>query len=64
LEPHIIWRSEFRNALVGAIWQRSLTVEAAIEIAGVVEAMLAGSEFSIVSSVILRLVFRLKLLCL
>jgi predicted nucleic acid-binding protein len=34
----------------------SLTLEAAIEIAGVAEAMLAESEFSIASSVILRLV--------
>jgi predicted nucleic acid-binding protein len=52
----IIWRSEFRNVLAGAIRQRSLAVEAAIEIAVLAETILAGSEFSLASSAVLRLV--------
>jgi predicted nucleic acid-binding protein len=51
-----LWRSEFRNALAGALRQRSLTVEAAMEIASLAEAMLAGNEFTISTSAVLQLV--------
>ena len=43
----ILWLSEFRNALAGAIRRRSLTVEEAIAVANLAEAMLDGKEFTV-----------------
>jgi predicted nucleic acid-binding protein len=51
----MLWRSEFRNALAGALRQRSLTVESALEIASVAETMLAGNEFVVSSPAVMRL---------
>jgi predicted nucleic acid-binding protein len=52
----LLWRSEFRNALAGAIRRRSISVESAIEIANLAEAALAENEFSISASAVLQLV--------
>jgi predicted nucleic acid-binding protein len=52
----LLWRSEFRNALTGAIRQHSLTTEVAIGIANLAEAMLAQNEFSVAASAVLQLV--------
>lgn len=52
----LLWRSEFRNALAGAMRQHSLTTEGAIEIANLAEAMLAQNEFSVSASAVLKLV--------
>jgi predicted nucleic acid-binding protein len=54
----LLWRSEFRNALAGAMRQHLLTTEGAIEIANLAEAMLAQNEFSISASAVLQLVFQ------
>jgi predicted nucleic acid-binding protein len=52
----MLWRSEFRNALAGALRQHSLTLESALEIASVAEAMLAGNEFVVSTDVVMRLI--------
>ena len=52
----LLWRSEFRNVLAGAMRRRSITVESAIEIANLAEAALAENEFSISASAVLQLV--------
>jgi predicted nucleic acid-binding protein len=54
----ILWRSEFRNALTGSIRRRSLTVEEAIAIANLAEAMLDRKEFTVSTSAVLQLVSR------
>jgi predicted nucleic acid-binding protein len=51
-----LWRSEFRNVLAGALRQRSLTVEAALQIASVAQALLAGNEFPVADRAVLNLV--------
>jgi predicted nucleic acid-binding protein len=52
----VLWRSEFRNALAGAVRLGSLTIDSAIEIAAVAEAMLAGNEFMVSAPAVMRLV--------
>lgn len=52
----MLWRSEFRNALAGALRHRSITMQSALEIASVAEAMLEGNEFIVSSSPVLQLV--------
>ena len=54
----ILWRSEFRNALVGSIRQRSLTVEEASVIANLAGAMLDRNQFTVSTSAVLQLVSR------
>jgi predicted nucleic acid-binding protein len=54
----ILWRSEFRNALTGALRQRLITVEAALEIAALAEAQMLGHEFLVPSAAVLSLVAR------
>ena len=49
----ILWRSEFRNALAGSIRRRSLTVEEAIAIANLAQAMLERKEFTVSTSAVL-----------
>ena len=56
----ILWRSEFRNALAGSIRQRSLTVEEAIAIANLAEAMLDQREFTVSTAAVLQLVSKSK----
>jgi predicted nucleic acid-binding protein len=61
-DPHwiapVLWRSEFRNVLAGAMRQRSITLDSAIEIADLAEAMLAGNEFTVSSDAVMHLVAR------
>jgi len=52
----VLWRSEFRNVLAGALRRRLLTIEAALEITGEAEAQLAGHEFLVSSNAVLGLV--------
>ena len=52
----LLWRSEFRNALAGPLRKGLLTIDAAIEITNLAESLLAGREFAVSSSAILRLV--------
>ena len=52
----MLWRSEFQNALAGAMRQRSLTVESVLEIANLAEAMMAGNEFVVSTEIVMRLV--------
>lgn len=52
----VLWRSEFRNALAGAMRQRSLTVESALEIANLAEAMMAGNELIVSTEIVMRLI--------
>lgn len=52
----VMWRSEFRNALAGAMRQRSLTVESALEIANLAEAMMAGNEFVVSTEIVMGLI--------
>ena len=52
----MLWRSEFRNALAGAIRQRSLTVESALEIANLAEEGMAGNEFVVSTEIVMHLV--------
>lgn len=52
----MLWRSEFRNALAGAMRQRSLTVESALEIANLAEAMMAENEFIVSTEIVMGLV--------
>ena len=61
-DPHWIvptlWRSEFRNALAGSIRRRSLTVEEAIAVANLAEAMLDQKEFTVSTAAVLQLASR------
>jgi predicted nucleic acid-binding protein len=52
----VLWRSEFRNTLAGAMRQRSLTVESALEIANLAEAMMAGNELIVSTEIVMRLI--------
>jgi predicted nucleic acid-binding protein len=52
----VLWRSEFRNVLAGALRHRSITVESALEIASLAEALMTGSEFVVSDRAVLQLV--------
>jgi predicted nucleic acid-binding protein len=54
----LLWRSEFRNTLAGALRKRLLTTENAIQIANLAESILAQNEFTVSTSTVLRLVSR------
>ena len=54
----VLWRSEFRNALAGALRRRLVTIEAAVEIATLAEAQMTGREFLVSSGSVLALVAR------
>ena len=54
----LLWRSEFRNTLAGALRRRLLTTEKAIQIANLAESILAENEFTVSTSAVLRLVSR------
>ena len=59
-DPHwiapILWRSEFRNALAGALRQGSLTLESALRVAHLAEGMMRGNEFTVPTPEVLQLV--------
>lgn len=50
-----LWRSEFRNALVGLIRQGQLTAELALEIADRAETWMQGQEYMVATEPVLRL---------
>ncbi len=54
----LLWRSEFRNTLAGALRRRLLTTEKAIQIANLAESILAENEFTVSTSAVLQLVSR------
>ena len=54
----LLWRSEFRNALVGLVRTRTLPVEDAIEIVDDAERAMAGREYTIASHRVLQLAAR------
>jgi predicted nucleic acid-binding protein len=51
-----LWRSEFRNALAGALRHNSLTLEAALEIAYLAKTIMTGNEFVVSDLAVLQLV--------
>ncbi|HVY07693.1 MAG TPA: type II toxin-antitoxin system VapC family toxin [Burkholderiales bacterium] len=52
----LLWRSEFRNILAGAIRRKALGFEAACQISAEAESLLAGGEHDVGSRSILELV--------
>ena len=52
----LLWRSEFRNALTGALRHKLITSEAAVDILERAEAQFAGREFLVSSRAVMRLV--------
>jgi predicted nucleic acid-binding protein len=59
-DPHwiapVLWRSEFRNVLALAIRHKTLTIDAAQEIARKAETSFERREFAVSSDTVLRLV--------
>lgn len=51
----LLWRSEFRNVLAGAVKSRALSLESAAAIAREAEAQFNGREFSVDSAQVLML---------
>lgn len=51
----VLWRSEFRSVLAGAVRSRRLTLDRAITIAEAAEQQLQGHEFAVDSSEVLAL---------
>ena len=54
----LLWRSEFRNSLVGLVRRRAIELDTAARIASDAERLLAGSEYSVVSASVLQLSLR------
>lgn len=52
----LLWRSEFRNILAGAMRRKVLTFEEATAIQAEAESLLAGSEYEVDSARVLALV--------
>jgi predicted nucleic acid-binding protein len=52
--PHL-WRSEFRNVLLGAVKRKALTLESAAAIARETENQFEGREFAVESAQVLML---------
>lgn len=52
----LLWRSEFRNILAGAIRRRALTFEAACQVLAEAESLVAGNEHEVGSRQVLELV--------
>jgi predicted nucleic acid-binding protein len=48
-----LWRSEFRNVVVGLVRRRTLALEAAQELVALTEAMLRDNEFAVESRPVL-----------
>ncbi|RMH35879.1 MAG: VapC toxin family PIN domain ribonuclease [Nitrospirae bacterium] len=51
----LLWRSEFRNTLVGLLRKKELDYEEAMEILGHAEQWLKDLEFGVVSSAVMQL---------
>jgi predicted nucleic acid-binding protein len=54
----LLWRSEFRSVLTGAVRRRALTLPRATQIAAAAEAQLGGREFAVDSASVLALADR------
>jgi predicted nucleic acid-binding protein len=52
----LLWRSEFRNVLAGAIRRKALSLEEACQISTEAESLLAGNEHEVHSRPVLELV--------
>lgn len=52
----LLWRSEFRNILAGAMCRQTLSFEAAREVQLEAESLLAGAEYEVDSRLVLELV--------
>lgn len=52
----LLWRSEFRNILVGYLRKKTLTFEAARDLQAEAESLLAGNEHEVDSQLVLELV--------
>lgn len=52
----LLWRSEFRNILVGYLRKKTLTSEAARDLQAEAESLLAGNEHEVDSQLVLELV--------
>lgn len=51
----LLWRSEFRNVLIGLVRKRVLPLETAVSIVDEAERWLTGHEYSIISTHVLSL---------
>jgi predicted nucleic acid-binding protein len=51
----VLWRSEFRNALVRLVFDGMLEAEAALRLAASAERRMAGGEHQVTSELVLRL---------
>jgi len=51
----LLWRSEFRSALVGLVHQGSFTVDIARELAHQAESWMSGREYPVSTDTVLRL---------
>jgi predicted nucleic acid-binding protein len=51
----LLWRSEFRNVLIGLVRQRALLLEAAAAMVEEAERWLTGHEYSVISHHVLNL---------
>lgn len=51
----LLWRSEFRNVLLGFLRRGHLEFEQALEVLGEAEALFAGREFEVPSGLVLEL---------
>lgn len=51
----LLWRSEFRNVLLGLVRKRVLPLETAVSIADEAERWLTGHEYSVISTQVLSL---------
>jgi predicted nucleic acid-binding protein len=54
----LLWRSEFRNALIGLVRANSLPLEKALAVIDEAERWLTGHEYSVVSRQVLELAHR------
>ncbi|OFW24286.1 MAG: DNA-binding protein [Acidobacteria bacterium RIFCSPLOWO2_12_FULL_66_21] len=54
----LLWRSEFRSVLTGALRRRTLSLARARQIAAAAERQLHGSEYAVSSAVVLELALR------
>jgi predicted nucleic acid-binding protein len=54
----LLWRSEFRNVLVGLVRRRTLAIEDALRMAADAEQWMSGREYAVVSHDVFRLAAR------
>jgi predicted nucleic acid-binding protein len=54
----LLWRSEFRNTLVGLVRRRDIDLDDAVRMAHDAERRMGGAEFSVASQLVLQLAIR------